>query len=274
MTPAERDQSDAELRPQGGPNLAEVLDRAAKRAASGPLAAMPRTAHLRPTSGVVVRRGPAGLEAAEFRRDSPNDEWELYQILIRPDARGLGPEAVDVTSVAARGMRTLQVAERQRENVRRMQHERRGRLDQLLSSWKDASAQRGMAEYAALAWAYADEARRGNAKATAAVAQMTGSSPAVAAQRIKEARRRGLLTPGQQGRASGEVTQLGVLYTRPGFDGLATERRAGSSVKHLAKKYRLSEAEVGAALAAEGYPELASDGASSRMDEHEDGGGV
>lgn len=272
MTTAERPQSLAESRAHAGPNLAEVLDRAARHPL-GP-SSTARTVHLGPTSGLVVRRGPVAIEAAEFRRDSPQSRWQLYQVLIRPDDPGASAEAVDLRALVAVGLDALKLTESQRERVRQVHAKRREHLDRLLSSWKDPSTQRGMAEYSALAWAYADEARRGNARATAAVAEKTGSSPAVAAQRIKEARKRGLLTPGQQGRASGEVTALGMLYTRPGFDGFADERREGRSVKWLAKRFRLSEAEVGAALAAEGYPELAADTTANGAEEHEDGGGA
>ncbi|MFJ6279261.1 hypothetical protein [Arthrobacter subterraneus] len=130
-------------------------------------------------------------------------------------------------------------------------------INQRLNSWKDKKATRGNAEYAALAVAYCEELRRGNAKATAALGEQLDISPAMMAQRIKEARRRLLLTAGEQGRASGEMTRLGMLYTDPKFPGLRQLRLDGKSVESIAKEYRLSAGTISAALIAEGAGDLA-----------------
>jgi hypothetical protein len=73
------------------------------------------------------------------------------------------------------------------------------------------------------------------------------------AQRIKEARRRALLSPGEQGRASGSLTPLGVLYTDPLFPGVGRLKRAGMTQREIADKYGIDEKFVWAASQGEQF---------------------
>ena len=82
-------------------------------------------------------------------------------------------------------------------------------------------------EYAALSVKYAEQVRLGNSRATATIAEMVGMAPAVMAQRIREARRRHLLTSGERGRASGALSTLGALYADPQFPGMRALQRDG-----------------------------------------------
>lgn len=124
-------------------------------------------------------------------------------------------------------------------------------IESRFNTWRDKTAPRGNVEYAALAAKYAEQIREGNTKATAALAEQVGMSPSVMAQRVKEARRRLLLTPGEQGRASGALTSLGALYTDPGFPGMREVWKSGMRVKDIADKYGVDERSVWAAMEAE-----------------------
>lgn len=126
-------------------------------------------------------------------------------------------------------------------------------IQQRFDTWRDKTAARTNVEYAALAAKYAEQIRLGNTRATATLAEHLGMSPSVMAQRIKEARRRYLLTGGERGRASGELTSLGVLYADPQFPGMSQLRRAGMTQRGIADKYGINEGQVWAAIVAENH---------------------
>lgn len=239
-------------------NVVEVLDRSADRALS-PRHDSVFAVDVGEHRGFVVVGEYDRLTVGEFHRLSQESEWQLYQKLVRPiepTQQVLLPD-FPRPSIESLGQRVLSEHEAAVKKMLETRAERKEHLGELLERWADAKARKGMPEYAALAWAYSQEVTSGNSKATATLADRFGCSSAVMAQRVKEARRRGLLTPGQQGRASGAITSLGELYTRPEFEGLAAYLQRGKTVKWLASRFGITEAEVGAALAAEGAAELA-----------------
>lgn len=126
-------------------------------------------------------------------------------------------------------------------------------IQKRFEAWRDKASPKTNVEYAALAAKYAEQIRAGNARATATLAELVNMSPSVMAQRIKEARRRALLTPGEQGRASGALTPLGVLYADPTFPGIVPLKMAGMTQRGIADKYGISEALVWHGSMAEGY---------------------
>lgn len=117
-------------------------------------------------------------------------------------------------------------------------------IQERFETWRDKNARRTNVEYAALAAKYAEQVRLGNSRATATLANEAGMSPSVMAQRIKETRRRGLLTRGEQGRVAGALTELGVLYADPEFPGMQSERRNGMLLREISDKYGIPESLV------------------------------
>lgn len=238
-----------------GPSLSEFLERAI-RARNGR------------TSVVLLERVGAAVAMVVFRDQGcavgvelvrTSDSWTGRQIVVRTlDADGglvVWPSRLPRELFAEAIQRVEEREQRQRDMRHRMTVSREF-IAQRLESWKDKAAPRGNAEYAALAAAYCEELRRGNSKATTTLGEQLGISPAMMAQRIKEARRRRLLTPGQQGRASGELTRLGLLYTDPDFPGLRQLRLDGKSVSDIAKEYQLARLAIMTALVAEGAEDL------------------
>lgn len=124
-------------------------------------------------------------------------------------------------------------------------------IESRFATWSDKAAPRGNVEYAALAAKYAEQIRLGNTKATATLAEQVGMSPSVMAQRIKEARRRLLLSQGEQGRASGTLTTLGAIYTDPDFPGMRELWKSGMPLREIADKYGVDENHVWVAMQAE-----------------------
>ncbi|MEC3853726.1 hypothetical protein [Paenarthrobacter ureafaciens] len=108
-------------------------------------------------------------------------------------------------------------------------------------AWRDKAAPKTNIEYAALAAKYAEQVQLGNSRATATLAGLVDMSPAVMAQRIKEARRRFLLTPGERGRVSGALTPLGALLTDPDFPGFRQLQVMGLTPREIAERYGISE---------------------------------
>lgn len=125
-------------------------------------------------------------------------------------------------------------------------------IQERFETWADKNAARTNVEYAALAVKYAEQIRLGNSRATATIAEMVGMSPSVMAQRIKEARRRYLLTSGERGRASGALSPLGALYADPQFPGMRNLHHGGMSTREIADKYGISEKMVWSGVEAEG----------------------
>lgn len=126
-------------------------------------------------------------------------------------------------------------------------------VQERLEAWRDKTSRKTNVEYAALAAKYAEQIRQGNPRATATLAEFVNMSPAVMAQRIKEARRRALLTPGEQGKASGALTPLAVLYADPTFPGIGRLRQAGMTQREIADKYGIAEKYVWAGSQGENF---------------------
>lgn len=190
---------------------------------------------------------------AGVRLQSAGGAWGLVELLLRPDGRDghLAPmNQVNLTEIVDRAQRKVS-RHVERTDAARLNTGDAPDLDRRLSVWKERGAAKGPADYATLAAAYVEELRKGNSRATAAIAERAGTTPAVMAQRIKEARRRGLLTAGEKGRASGELTALGVLYTDPDFPGFRALRNKGWRLADIAKEYGWSEAAVWNAITLE-----------------------
>lgn len=244
-----------ELR-SSAPSLSDFLDRSIRHR-DGRLSAMPLERIYR-HGAMVIRRGDGWAAAIELVRDG--DSWSGKQIVVRglrSETAVMGWPEQTPEQLFAGAIERVQRREEARGEMRRRMGESRQFINQRLNSWKDKKATRENPEYAALAVAYCEELRRGNAKATATLAEQLNISPAMMAQRIKEARRRLLLTAGEQGRASGEMTRLGMLYTDPDFPGLRQLRLDGKPIDAIAKEYRLAEGIISAALIAEGAGDLA-----------------
>lgn len=183
-------------------------------------------------------------------------DWRVVQIQLRPlhpavDAPSIDP---DFMSRAVAAVEAQSLAHRARDTSDEGALARSEFIDRNLEGWRDKRRKKSNFEYAALASKYAAEVRGGNVKATTAVAALVGVSSAVAAQWIKEARRRGLLSPGQTGRASGELTALGILYTDPSFPGFEQLIKSGADIATMAGKYGVSAADVQVAVEAEMMP--------------------
>lgn len=238
-----------------GPSISEFLERAI-REREGRISVVPLE-RVGSSVAMVVFRDRACAIGVELVRE--DDSWVGRQVVVRTlNAEGgltEWPSRLPQEFIAGAIQRVEAREQRQRDMRHRMTVSREF-IAQRLDSWKDKTAPRGNAEYAALAAAYCEELRRGNTKATTSLGEQLGISAAMMAQRIKEARRRRLLTPGQQGRASGELTRLGLLYTDPEFPGLRQLRLNGKSVSDIAEEYQLSKLAITAALVADGAEDL------------------
>ncbi len=189
--------------------------------------------------------------AIGVRVDFSETGWSVAEIVALPGETTQGlPDLdspvlrsyLDKAVVRARGRRSAMMShlESARANAKFIQSR--------FETWRDKTAPRRNVEYAALAAKYAEEIQAGNTKATATLAKQVGMSPSVMSQRIKEARRRLLLTRGEQGRASGTLTPLGALYTDPGFPGMREVWKSGMGIRAIADKYGLDERSVWAAM--------------------------
>ncbi|AOT03281.1 hypothetical protein [Arthrobacter sp. U41] len=204
---------------------------------------------------LLIRRPRDGW-AVGLRVDFTTESWSIAEVVAFPAGQVQSLPQVDTEDVhsyveesvnRARGRR--RVAEKQLAKLAT----NTAFIEQRFETWRDKAAPRTNVEYAALAAKYAEQIRLGNSRATATLAELVDMSPSVMAQRIKEARRRALLTPGEQGRASGALTPLGVLYTDPQFPGMRSLRLAGMTQRGIADKYGIEERLVWAALMGEGY---------------------
>lgn len=201
------------------------------------------------------------------------DEWLVHQMLMQPlrvwisSVKGLAEHDLS-RAVAQAQEHAVDRGAKSREIAREMVS-RREFIDSKFSAWRTKQSRKTSFEYAALAAKYAEEVQAGNAKATATLADQLGLSPTVVAQRIKDARHRQLLTEGEQGRASGELTRLGLHYTDKNFPGLRALRLQGMPLQEIAEKYGLPEAVIWRALQAEGSGNLIDDSelASARFAE-------
>lgn len=192
--------------------------------------------------------------AVGFRIDFTSESWGIAEIVSMPVGKqqrlpSVDPretqEYIEAAVERARG-RSKAMADQLASLSRNSDF-----IEDRFESWRDKSAPRTNVEYAALAAKYADEVRAGNSRATATLAGRVGMAPAVMAQRVKEARRRLLLTKGEKGRASGVLTPLGVLYADPAFPGMRVLRREGLRQRDIGDKYGIAERLVWAGIEAE-----------------------
>lgn len=172
------------------------------------------------------------------------ESWSIAEVAAFPVASTHTLPAVDAESVQADAERAVLKA----RDRRRMAAEQLVKLEgnaafiqERFEAWRDKTSRKTNVEYAALAAKYAEQIREGNPRATATLAELVSMSPSVMAQRIKEARRRALLTPGEQGKASGALTPLAVLYADPLFPGIGRLRQAGMTQREIADKYGIDE---------------------------------
>ncbi|WP_374152891.1 hypothetical protein [Pseudarthrobacter sp. WHRI 8279] len=189
--------------------------------------------------------------AIGIRMEVSENEWSVTEILALPGEATQGlPDLstpafrsyLDEAATRAKGRRSAMNSylESTRANAEFIQSR--------FETWRSKAAPRRNVEYAALAAKYAEQIREGNTKATATLAEQVGMSPSVMAQRIKEARRRLLLTRGEQGRASGTLTPLGALYTDPDFPGMREVWKSGLGIRAIADKYGVDERSVWVAM--------------------------
>ncbi|SDL39927.1 hypothetical protein SAMN04487913_10953 [Arthrobacter sp. ok362] len=204
---------------------------------------------------LLIRRPKDGW-AIGLRVDFTTESWSIAEVLALPAGQVQTLPNVDSDEVRS----YVETAVDRARGRRRVAEEQLAKLatntafiEQRFETWRDKTAPRTNVEYAALAAKYAEQIRLGNSRATATLAALVEMSPSVMAQRIKEARRRFLLTPGEQGRASGALTPLAVLYTDPQFPGMRRLRAAGMTQRGIADKYGIEERLVWAALMGEGY---------------------
>ncbi|MGN7201159.1 hypothetical protein [Arthrobacter sp. SAFR-044] len=192
--------------------------------------------------------------AIGIRLDFSDEDWSVAEVLALPGetARGLPdlntPDLrsyLDKAVDRARIRRSAMIENRERA-LRNSEF-----VDSRFETWADKSMPKGNVEYAALAAKYAEQVRLGNSKATATLAQQVGVSAPVMAQRVKEARRRLLLSSGDRGRASGSLTPLGALYTDPEFPGMRELFKSRMRIGEIADKYGLDERWVWAGMQAE-----------------------
>lgn len=192
----------------------------------------------------LLARRPTDGWAIGFRVDFTSETWSIAEVVALPaqPAQTLPPvnseeirDYIESAVDRARGRRAalakqLAMLSANAEFIR-----------ERFETWRDKNAPRTNVEYAALATKYAEQVRLGNNRATATLAEQVEMSPAVMAQRIKEARRRRLLTSGEQGRASGTLTSLGALYTDPSFPGMRNLRRTGMLLREISDNYGVPE---------------------------------
>ncbi|YCH06351.1 hypothetical protein ACTAQJ_14635 [Arthrobacter sp. alpha11c] len=182
--------------------------------------------------------------AVGLRVGFTTDAWSIKEILLLPLGRESGPPPLGGLELESRVDATVRRA-RDRQQVEAEQvKQMKGNasfVEGRFEAWRDKTVAKTNVEYAALAAKYAEQIRLGNSRATATLAELVDMSPAVMAQRIKEARRRFLLTPGERGKASGSLTPLGALLTDPDFPGFRRLRMTGMTQREIAEKYGINE---------------------------------
>lgn len=185
--------------------------------------------------------------AIGLRVDFTPESWSIAEVVAIPSGTVRTLPAVNTESLQSYVETAVDRARRGQRAAaeRRLKLERNAEfIQRRFETWLDKKLPKTNVEYAALAAKYAEQVRLGNSRATATLAEQVQMSPSVMAQRIKEARRRALLTRGEQGRASGDLTPLGVLYADPEFPGLRALQASGMSQRDIAAKYGMSEALV------------------------------
>lgn len=198
--------------------------------------------------------------AVGLRVDFTSDTWSIAELVAIPSESATAFPTMDTEGIQSYVDNAVSRA-RGRKRAAVAQLEKLGAnedfIQERFDTWRDKKAARTSVEYAALAAKYAEQVRMGNSRATATLAELVEMSPSVMAQRIKEARRRSLLSRGERGRASGALTPLGALFLDPQFPGMHRLRREGMTMAQIADKYGISERLVWAGLEAE----YATDGA-------------
>lgn len=204
--------------------------------------------------------------AVGLRVDFTSESWSVAELVAIPSGPAMALPSVNtddmrsyIENAVSRARGRKQAAAEQLAKLTTNADFIQERFD----TWRDKRAPRSNVEYAALAAKYAEQIRIGNSRATATLAELVEMSPTVMAQRIKEARRRYLLTAGERGRASGALTPLGVLYADPQFPGMQKLRRDGMTMREIGDKYGISERLVWAGVEAES----AADGVSLSTDD-------
>lgn len=193
---------------------------------------------------VLLVRRPKDGWAMGFRVDFTSETWSIAEVVALPAkvTQALPPVSTEEILLyienaveRARGRRVALA--QQLANLSTNAEF----IQERFETWRDKTAPRTNVEYAALAAKYAEQVRLGNTRATATLAEQVEMSPSVMAQRIKEARRRRLLTSAEQGRASGTLTSLGALYADPSFPGMRNVRRTGMRLSEISDKYGVPE---------------------------------
>lgn len=184
-----------------------------------------------------------------------DDEWSVTEIDLRPYGKQVEDPVVDprliadaIAGVKAKASGLLRLQRAGEEQLQKNGDFIRANL----AACGDRGHRKTNFNFAAIAAAYAGEVQAGNRKATQAIANILETSTAVAAQWVKEARKRRLLTLGEPGRASGSLTPLGALYTSPDFPGFGPGFRDGVDIGAMAKSYGVSERDVWTGLDGEG----------------------
>jgi hypothetical protein len=184
-----------------------------------------------------------------------DDEWSVTEIDLRPYGKRVEDPVVDpkliadaIEGVKAKASALLRL---QRAGEEQLQ-ENGVFITANLAACRDKGHRKTNFNFAAIAAAYAGEVQAGNRKATQAIANLLETSTAVAAQWVKEARKRRLLTMGEPGRASGSLTPLGALYTSPDFPGFGPGFRNGVDIGVMARSHGVSERDVWTGLDGEG----------------------
>lgn len=184
------------------------------------------------------------------------DSWAIVEVAALPVAPTQTLPAVDSETMQGDAEKAvLNARERRRMAAEQLVElaDNATFIQERFEAWRDKASRKSNFEYAALAAKYAEQIREGNLRATATLAEFVNMSPAVMAQRIKEARRRALLSPGEQGKASGTLTPLGVMYTNRDFPGVSRLRQAGMTQREIAEKYGIDESYVWAAVQGENF---------------------
>lgn len=192
--------------------------------------------------------------AVGLRVDFTGDSWSIVELVAMPS--GLAPtfpsiNADDMQAYVENAVSRARGRKRAAAEQLKKLAANADFIQERFDTWRDKKAVRTNVEYAALAAKYAEQIRMGNSRATATLADLVEMSPSVMAQRVKEARRRYLLSSGERGRASGALTALGLLYVDPQFPGMHRLQREGLTHAQIADRYGISERVVWAGIEAE-----------------------
>lgn len=163
----------------------------------------------------------------------PSDVWQ-------------GPDLVNVLHQATSALSQFRESN---DLLRKQLNDHQGHSEELFAAWATKSRKRGLAEYAALAAMYVRELEGGNSAPVAALARRLQLSSVTVAQRIREARKKKLLTAPLVGNTGGQLTALAVAHLTPGFPGVAALRAEGKSVQDISGTYGIPEDQVLQALA-------------------------